>query len=160
MLLQFPFLPLLHPAYPTTSGKPPTIVHVHGSRLEVLWLLHFLYCTLQPHDYSVTTYLYIIPSSLHPFSHIPLPSDNHQNALCIQDSVSVILVSLVCFLVTIGDRYVFIAILLFIVFIFFFLNMPFNISYNNGLVMKNSFSFLFSGMAFICPSILNYNFTG
>ena len=44
--------------------------------------------------------------------------------------------------------------------ILFFLNKPFSISYNNGLVMMNSFSFFLSGKLFICPSILNDNFAG
>ena len=52
-----------------------------------------------------------------------IPSGKHQNALCIHDSVSTLLVGLVCFLDSIVNRYVFIAILLFIVLIFsFFLN--------------------------------------
>ena len=50
----------------------------------------------------------------------PLSSGNHQNTLHIHDSVSVLLVCLVCVLDSIVDRYVFIAILLFIVLIFFF----------------------------------------
>ena len=44
--------------------------------------------------------------------------------------------------------------------ILLFLNKPFSISYNNGLVMMNSFSFFLSGKLFICPSILNDNFAG
>ena len=48
-----PFVPL-QPASATPSGYPPTIVHVHGSGMQVFWLLHFLYCTLQPHGYTVT----------------------------------------------------------------------------------------------------------
>ena len=51
----------------------------------------------------------------------PLPSENHQNALRIHNSVSALLVGLVCFLDSIVDRYVFIAILLFIFWIFFLL---------------------------------------
>ena len=56
-------------------------------------------------------YLYfLIPSPLHPFPHTTLPSGNHQNVLHIHDSVSVLLVYLVCFLDSIVDKYVFIAI--------------------------------------------------
>ena len=56
---------------------------------------------------------------------------------------------------------VFIALLLFIVLIlFFFLVSPFNISYNNGLVTMNSFSFSLSGKLFICTLILNDSFAG
>ena len=122
VLIFFPFAPF-HPVPTTPSSNPPIIVHVHGLCIETLWLLHFLHCTLYPHGYSVTTYLYfLIPSSLHPFPHTPLTSGNHQNILCIHDSVSVLLVCSVCFLGSIVDRYVFSAILLFIVLIFFFLN--------------------------------------
>ena len=62
-------------------------------------------------------YFFVLFNSL-PSSPIPptlLPSGNHQNAVWIHDSVSVLLVCLVCFLDSIVDRYVFIAILLFIV---------------------------------------------
>ena len=124
------------------SDNSPTIVHVHGSCVLVLWLCHFLHCTVYPHGYSVSTYLYfLIPSPHHPFPHTPSQSVNHQNTLSIHDSVSVFLVCLVCVLDSIVDRFVFLAILLFIVLIFFFFLNPFNISYNNGLVMMNYFSF-------------------
>ena len=53
------------------------------------------------------------------------------------------------------ERYVLIGILLYIVLIFFFLSKSFNISYNSGVVMMNSFSFFLSGKIFICLSILN-----
>ena len=61
-------------------------------------------------------------SSLYLFIHIPnpLPSGNCQNVLYTDGSVSVLLVHLICFLDSIVDRYVFIAILLFIFFILFF----------------------------------------
>ena len=51
----------------------------------------------------------------------PLPFGNHQNALCIDDSVSVLLVCLVC-LDSVVEKCEFIATLLFIVLIFSFLN--------------------------------------
>ena len=71
----------------------------HVSCMRILWWLHFLYCTLHPHGYSVPTYLYfLIPSPLHPFSYTPfLPSVNHHNALCSHDSASVLLICLVRF---------------------------------------------------------------
>ena len=105
------------------SGNPHTVVHIHGSCICVLWLLSFLCCTLHPHDSSVTTCLYfLIPSPflIHPSN--PFPSDNYQNILCIYNSVSVLLVCLFCFLDSIVDWYVLIAILLFIFFIFFLKN--------------------------------------
>ena len=89
--------------------------HEHVSSLAFPFPM--LYFT--SHGYSVTTYLYfLISSPLHPFPHNPLPSGNHQNALCIHDSVYVLLVCIVCFLDSIANRYVFIAIL-FLFFIFF-----------------------------------------
>ena len=121
VVLIFPPVPLLHPALLTPSGNPSTVVHVHGSWISVLWPLHFLYCTVPPHGSSVTTDLcFLIPSPLHSFSHTSLPPGNHQNALRIYDSVSVLLVCVVSFLDSI-IRYVFMATLLFIVLIFFFL---------------------------------------
>ena len=120
-LSQFSLFTHFHPA-PPLPQEIPTILHVHVSCIYVLWLLHSLYCTVHPHGYSVNTYLYfLIPSPLHPFPHTPFPSGNHQNALHIRNSVSV-LVCLVCFLDLIVDRYVFFAILLFIVLMFFFLS--------------------------------------
>ena len=77
-LSQFSLFVPLYPAPPTPSGSTHSIVHVHGSCVWVLWLLHFLYCTSHPHGYSVTTYFYfLIPSPLHPFPYTPLPSGNH-----------------------------------------------------------------------------------
>ena len=64
------------------------------------------------------------------------------------------------FLDSIVDRCVFIAILLFIVLIFFEKISPFDILYNSGLVMMNSFSFFLSGKPFIYPLILNDSFAG
>ena len=112
---------LLHPELPTPSGHSHTIVHVHGSCIQVLWLLHFLYCTLHPHGYSATIHLYfLIPSPLHPFPYTLLLSGNPQNTFHSHDSVSVLLACLACFLDSVVDRYVFIAMLLFIVSILFF----------------------------------------
>ena len=70
MLLVVPMFPLCPPtpSTPPPSGNPPTMDHVHGSCVQVLWLLHFLYCTLHPHGSSVTAYLYfLIPSPRHLF---------------------------------------------------------------------------------------------
>ena len=76
----------------------------------------FLFCSVHPHDCSVTTNMYLL--KLSPFSSIyptSIPCSNHQNVLCIYDCVL-----LVRFLDSIIDRYVFIAILLFTFFILFF----------------------------------------
>ena len=84
------------PSLPTPSGNSHTFVRVHRSYIQVLWLLSSLCCTLHHCDYSAT-YLYFL--TLLPFSQIPpttLPSGNHQNVLCVYDSVSVLLVCLFC----------------------------------------------------------------
>ena len=54
-------------------------------------------------------YLFVLPNPLtsSPILPYPLPSGNHQNHLCIHDSVSVLLVCLVCFLGSIIGRYIF-----------------------------------------------------
>ena len=108
----------LPPNSPTPSGNPHTIVHARESCMYVLWLLYSLYCTLHPHDYSVTTNLYFpITSPFLPNHLTHLPSGTHQIILCIYDSV--LLLCLFCFLDSIVDKYVFIAILLFIFLLFF-----------------------------------------
>ena len=111
------------PSTPHSLRQSPHHCSCPWVMCTVLWLLHFLYCTVHPHGYSVTTYLYFFtPSPLHLFTHTHLPSGNHQNALYLHDSASVLLVCLVCFLDSIVDRYAFVAILLFTVLTFFFLN--------------------------------------
>ena len=68
------------PSTPLPSDNPLTIVHVHGSHVQVLWLLNSLCCTLHPHGYSVTTYLYVLISSPpHPF---PPPPPIWQPSKC------------------------------------------------------------------------------
>ena len=116
-------VPVLSPLTPSTqplntpSDNPHTIVH--GPCMYVLWLLCSLCFTLHPYDYSVTTNLYfLIPSPFSPILLTLLLSGYHQNVLCIYDSVSVLIVYFV-FLDSINDRYVFIAISLFIILIFF-----------------------------------------
>ena len=107
------------------------------------------------------TYQFVLlnPRTLSLILLLPLSADNPPNDLHICDSVPVLLVCLVCFLDSIVDCCEFVAILIFIVLIFSYI-LPFNISYNNGLVIMNSFHFTLSGNHFICPSILNYNFDG
>ena len=118
-------------------------------------------CTYKFFDFSISytilniplsiSYLWIIlfnPRTFSPILPFHFPADNPPNDLHTYDSVSVLLVCLVCFLDSIVDSYVLIAILMFIALIFFL--SPFNISYNNGLAMMNSFSFILSEKHFIC----------
>ena len=122
MLLQlFQFFPfaLLYPAPPIPSSNPPTIVHVHGSCVGSLAAPFPILYFISPQLFCNCRFVLLFPSPLHALSHTPFSSGNHQDALHIHDSVSVLLVCLVWFLDSIVDRYVIIAILLFIVFIFF-----------------------------------------
>ena len=56
LLLLSQFFPLCSPHQEplTSSGNPHPFIHVHGSCMQVPWLLHFLYSTLHPQGYSVT----------------------------------------------------------------------------------------------------------
>ena len=147
-----------HPSLPQAI-PPPLFVstgHEFKSLTTPFPLLYFtslwLFCN----------YLFVLPNlrPLQPFSHTPthLATLKTLSMFCytlhIHDSVSGLLGCLVCFLDSTVDSYVFIAILLFIVFIFFFFWNPVKISYNNNLMMMNSFSVFLSGKLFICSSIL------
>ena len=98
----------------------------HCSRL---WVMHrsslatplpTLYLTF---PWLFCNYLFVLfsPLASSPIPPKPVPSGNHQNTLHIHDSVSALLICLVCFLDSIVGRYVFLAILLLIVLICFFL---------------------------------------
>ena len=102
---------------------------------------------------------FLIPAPFPPFSPVPFPADNPPNDLHTYDSISILFVCLVCFLDSVVDSCEFVAILMFIVLILFFLS-PFDISCNSGLVMMNSFSFTLFGKHYMCPSILNDSFSG
>ena len=114
MLLQWSQLSPLCPLPPSTPHslrQSPPHCSCPWVMCIILRLLHFLYYTLHPHGYFVTTHLYLLIPSPDLFPQTPLPSGNPQNALCIHNSVFV-LVGLVCFFDSIFDRYVFVAILL------------------------------------------------
>ena len=125
MLLQLSqFFPLCLPPpdTPIFSSNPhlsscPWVMHVSSLPL------YYLYCSLHPPVYFVFTNLsFLIPA---PFPHSPaspLSTDNPPNVLHICDSVPVLLVCSVCYLNSIIDSCEFIAILMFIILIFFFLN--------------------------------------
>ena len=164
MLLQLQHLPpSLHPAYRLPIFTP--IVHVHGSYLQVVRLPHFLHYSYPPPVYFppiiyATYSLYLSPHSL-PLT--PLLITLH-----------VISISVVLFLFQLLAQFAFVFVLgvvvnncefavIFTVHIFyllFFQINPFNISYNKGLVMMNSFTLTLSEKHFICPSILNDSFAG
>ena len=80
-------------------------------------------CTVLTSPWLLCNYLFVLlnPLTSSPFPYTPHPSGNHQNSLCIHDSVSV-LDCLVCFSDSVVDRFVIFDILLFTVLIFFFLN--------------------------------------
>ena len=69
-----PFPPLLHSILPTPSlPHSPPIVHVHGSYLQVLWLLHFLHYSYPPPVYFLPTIYAIYSLYLSPLSPPPNP---------------------------------------------------------------------------------------
>ena len=75
-----------HPSLPQVIPTPLFMFMSHACKF--FWLLHhFLYCTLHPHVYSVTTL------NPHTFSTILQQSSNWQPSKCsrIHDSVSVLL---------------------------------------------------------------------
>ena len=95
---------------PTLLDNPHTTVHAQGSCIYILCLL-YSHAVLYTPCYSGTTNLYfLIPSPFSPITLTLFPSGNHQNLLCIYDSLSVLLVCLFWFLDSIVNRYVFVVI--------------------------------------------------
>ena len=143
VVMIFPPCPL-HPAAPQSLRQSP-----HHCSCPWVMCISSL-DTPFPTPYFTFPWLFcnyfLIPSPLHPFPQNALWTGNHQNPLCIHDSVSV-LVCLVCFLDLIVDRYVFFVILFIVLIFFFFLNKLFNISYNHGLVMM---IITMAGLVFSC----------
>ena len=96
-------------------GLQPRYVPQTGSQLAPLWFASTQ--STEPHQVGPNM-CSLIPSPFHLFPQ----SHCHQTILCIYDSISGLLVCLVClFLASVVDRYVFIAILLFIILILFLL---------------------------------------
>ena len=123
-LSQFSSLPLStqHTALPQDIPTPLFMSMAHkciSSLIPLFPILYFIFTWL------FCNYLFILLNSLtsSPIPLYPLPSGNHQNTLhdvfCFHDSVSVLSLCLVCFLDSVVDRYVFIAILLLVFLIFF-----------------------------------------
>ena len=106
-----PFPPAIHP-----RSSCPWVRHVSSlaSPFPVLFLkspcLFYAY--------------HLFPAPFPPFSPFPFPAHNPPNDFHNCDSVPVLIVDLVCFSDSIIDSCEFIAILMSIVFIFFFLNKP------------------------------------
>ena len=66
--------PLLHSILPTPSlPHSPPIVHIHGSYLEVLWLLHFLHYSCPPPVYFPPIIYATYSLYLYPPLPLPLP---------------------------------------------------------------------------------------
>ena len=119
-----PFAPL-HPATPTPSGNLHTIIHIDGSCAGSLaTLLPMLYCTS---PWLLCNYLFVLLNLL---TSSPIPSHASSHLTIIKMlSVSMImslsfLFAYFVFLDSTVDKYgcFFLAMLLFIAFIFFFLN--------------------------------------
>ena len=87
------FPPSLHSILPTpTLPHPPPIVHVHGSYLQVLWLLHFLYYSYPPPVYFLPTIYATYSLCLSPLSPSHTPTDNPPFDFYFCDSVPVLVV--------------------------------------------------------------------
>ena len=92
-----PFVPL-YPALPRPSGNPPTIVHVHGKCICLPCLLPSLLYFTSPWLFCNYRFVLLNHLTSSPTPPHPLPSGNYKNTLHINDSLSVLLVCLVCFL--------------------------------------------------------------
>ena len=66
-----PFTPL-HPAHPLLPHSP-AIVHVHGSYISILWLLHFLHYSYPPPVYFPPVIYATYSLYLYPPLPLPLP---------------------------------------------------------------------------------------
>ena len=90
---------------PTPSGNPHTVVQVHGSphicSLDTLFpMLYFTFTWL----FCNYLFVFLHPLTSSPITPHPLTPGNHQNILCIYDSVSLLLVYFV-FLDSVVDMY-------------------------------------------------------
>ena len=92
---------------PHSLRQSPIIVPVHQSCVHTLASpFPMLYFTS---PWLFCNYLFVLlnPLTSSPIPSYPLPLGNHENTLCIHDSVSVLLVCLVCILDSIVNRYAF-----------------------------------------------------
>ena len=150
-----PYTPL-PPSFPHLSSCPWVI---HISSLASLFPILFL---TSPCLFCTYHLCFLFPAHFLPFSSFLSPLITLH---VISISVILFLFQLFAqfvfvFLGSVVDSCQFVVILLFVFFIFFSQMSPFNISYNKGLVMMNSFNSILFGKRFICPSILNDSFAG
>ena len=128
----------------------PWVIHISSlaSPFPILFLTSpCLLCTYQ------LCFLFPVPFPLSPLSPSPLITLHVISILWLCSCFSCLLSF--CFLDSVVDSCGFVVILLVIVLVmFFFLDNPFNISYNKGLMMMDCFILTLSGKHFICPSIL------
>ena len=94
MVLQlFHFSSPLYPPLPCTSlpaAFSPRLVHVHGSYIKVLWLLHFLYYFNLPLSFCTYQLCFLFPVPFPPFFPFPLLTVNPPCNLHFCDSVPVL----------------------------------------------------------------------
>ena len=163
MLLQLPHFPLFTPLYlapPLLSTFPPFsswpwVIHI--SSLASTFPILFL-----PSPCLFSTYHLCYSFSV-PFPPSPPPTPLLITLHVVSISVVLFLFQLFAFAFVLGmvvNNCEFAVILLFIFLSSFSQINPFNISYNKGLVMMNSFNLTLSEAYFICPSILNESFAG
>ena len=123
----YPKFPLFAPLQP---GTPPFLPAISSNFSSCPWIMPIsslatpspMLLSKSPCLFCTYHFVLLNPCTFPSFFPFPLPTGNPPNDLHIYESVSVLLVCLVCFLDLIVDSYEFIAILMFIVLIFFFLN--------------------------------------
>ena len=166
MLLQVSHL---LPLFPSSLNIPS---HLHSPSLSWCpWVIHIsslgsifpkLFLT-SPCLFSTYHLWYLFPVPFPSFSPSHSPTDNIPCDLHFSDSFPVLVVCLVfvfLFLGSVVDSCVCCHFTVHIFDLLHFYISPFNISYNEGLVMMNFFNLTLSEKHFICPSILNDSFAG
>ena len=163
MLLQFShfFLPfiLLCPVPPPTIILPPQFTSmVHRYKFFGFSISHTILNV--PLSILYLPFMLLIPCTFFPFPPLLLPTDKPTCDLYFCESVLVPVVCLVHFCSFLGSVVDSCELSFYCSYFLSSVSQinPFNISYNKGLVMINSFSFTVSGKHFICPSILNDSF--
>ena len=167
MLLQLShFFPPLYSPPPCTqlpiSIPPPQCIFmgIHLSSLASPFPILFL---TSPYLFCTYHLCFLFPVPVPPFVPLYLPTDNLPCDLHFCDSVPVRVVCLVSLFFQV-QLLIVVSLLSFHCSYFWSSSFSqisaFNISYNKGLVMMNSFNLTLSGKHFICPSILNDSYAG